>query len=75
MKYTFQLPTTGEITIKGKEEDLRMFLLVMRGCVADAITYNIAYCNCKWWAEHLQEVYNCLPDPSPYADPTLDLPY
>lgn len=75
MKYTIQLPLTGNITIEGSEDDLRTLALLMRSCVHDAITYNLKHANCPFWADLLAEVYCCLPDPSPYADPTMDLPY
>lgn len=75
MTYTFTLPLTGEITIEGSEEDLRVFLLFLRGCIVDAIAYNKDYLHLKGWTQHLFECYECLPEPSPYADPTLDLPF
>lgn len=75
MTHTFQLPLTGNITIEGSEDDLQTFELLMRSIVEDAIVYNRKYADCQFWADHLCEVYICLPDPSPYADPTLDLPF
>lgn len=75
MTHTFQLPQTGNITIEGSEEDLRLFLMMIRGCITDALTYNANYCHFKSWAKALTELYNCMPDPSPYSDPTLDLPF
>ena len=75
MTYTFKLPLTGEITVEGSEDDLQTFALLLRSCLEDAIVYNLKHADCPFWADHLSEVYNCLPDPSPYADPTLDLPF
>lgn len=75
MKYTFNLPNTGEISLEGTDEDLRLFLMMLRGCIVDAITYNADYCHFQHYAKHLQGLYDSLPDPSPYADPTLDLPF
>lgn len=75
MQQTFQLPNTGEITIEGSEEDLRVFLLTLRACIVDAITYNTDYCHFAHWGKRLMQFYDSLPDPSPYADPTLDLPF
>lgn len=75
MTHTFKLPTTGEITIEGTEEDLDMFFFLLRSCIDDSITFNRKYANCPEWALHLCDCYECLTDPSPYADPTLDLPF
>lgn len=75
MKYTFKLPNTGEISLEGSELDLRLLLLMLRGSIVDAITYNADYCHFQHYAEHLKALYDCLPDPSPYVDPTLDLPF
>ena len=75
MKYTFQMPLTGYISIEGSEEDLNSFFTLARIAFADAFIYNRKYVNCRSWSEHLWEAMECLPDPSPYTDPDLDLPF
>lgn len=75
MKYTFKMPLTGEITIEGSEEDLRSFFELVRIAFTDAIIYNRKYVDCRSWSENLWAAMDCLPDPSPYSDPTLDLPF
>lgn len=75
MKYTFQLPNTGDISLEGSEEDLRLFIMRLRVCIVDAITYNADYCHYQQWAQVMRVLYESLPEPSPYTDPTLDLPF
>lgn len=75
MKNTFQMPWTGEITIEGSEKDIRSFLELVRIAFTDAIIYNNKYVKCRSWSEHLWTAMDSLPDPSPYADPTLNLPF
>lgn len=75
MKQTFKLPITGEMTIEGANEDVYYFFQFLRTCVNDAAFYNYVYAECPTWGRYLNDVYEDLPEPSPYADPKLDLPF
>lgn len=75
MKNTFNLPEAGKIIIEGSEEDVRSFLQLVRMALFDATLYCKYYGKYPEWAKCYEELHNCLPEPSPYADPTLDLPF
>lgn len=75
MKYTFNLPYTGNISLEGSEEDLNSFLSLVRIALFDATFYCRYYAKYPNWAKQFEGAHDCLNNLTPYADPTLDLPF